>query len=69
MGRKQINRALRTEYNWELAQDTTTTWRIGDGTVAFYNYCYFTIAGFSEIDTFRSNQIREGALSREEGLS
>jgi glutamine---fructose-6-phosphate transaminase (isomerizing) len=64
----EINRVLRTEYNWELAQDTTTTWRIGDGTVAFYNYCYYTIAGFSEIDTFRSNQIREGALSREEGL-
>lgn len=63
-----INRTLREEYNWELAPDTPTTWRIGDGTVAFYNYCYFTIAGFSEIDTFRSNQIREGALSREEGL-
>jgi hypothetical protein len=26
------------------------------------------IAGFSEIDTFRSNQIREGVLSREEAL-
>jgi glucosamine--fructose-6-phosphate aminotransferase (isomerizing) len=64
----EINRSLRKEYNWELAPDTTTTWRIGDGTVAFYNYCYYTIAGFSEIDTFRSNQIREGALSREEGL-
>ncbi|NPV05208.1 MAG: hypothetical protein HPY67_10805 [Syntrophaceae bacterium] len=62
----EINRVLRTEYNWELAPDTTSTWRIGDGTAAFYNYCYYTIAGFSEIDTFRSNQIREGALSREE---
>ena len=26
------------------------------------------MAGFSEIDTFRSNQIREGMLTREEGL-
>jgi len=27
------------------------------------------VAGFSEYDTFRSNQIREGMLSREEGLN
>jgi hypothetical protein len=26
------------------------------------------VAGFSEFDTFRSNQIREGLISREEGL-
>jgi glucosamine--fructose-6-phosphate aminotransferase (isomerizing) len=26
------------------------------------------VAGFSEIDTFRSNQIREGMLSRENAL-
>ena len=48
--------------------DTTTTWRIGDGTAGFYNYVYYTVAGFTEHDTFRSNQIREGQLSREKAL-
>lgn len=55
-------------YDWEKAPDTNTTWRIGDGTAAFYNYLYYLIAGFTEHDTFRSNQIREGAMRREEAL-
>lgn len=55
-------------YDWEKAPDTNTTWRIGDGTAAFYNYIYYTVAGFTEHDTFRSNQIREGQISREEAL-
>ena len=56
-------------YDWEKAIDTNTTWRIGDGTAAFYNYIYYTVAGFTEHDTFRSNQIREGQISREEALN
>jgi len=59
---------LREKYGWEIANDTTTTWRIGDGTAAFYNYIFYTVAGFSEFETFRSNQIREGMITREEGL-
>lgn len=55
-------------YDWERAPDTKTTWRIGDGTAAFYNYLYYTVAGFTEHDTFRSNQIREGDLTRDEAL-
>ena len=55
-------------YDWEKAPDTSTSWRIGDGTAAFYNYIYYTVAGFTEHDTFRSNQIREGQISREEAL-
>lgn len=55
-------------YDWEKASDTSTTWRIGDGTAAFYNYIYYTVAGFTEHDTFRSNQIREGQISREEAF-
>ena len=65
---REIDELLFKEYKWEKAVDTTTTWRIGDGTAAFYNYIYLTVAGFSEHDTFRSNQIREGMLSREAGL-
>lgn len=64
---EQIDDTL-LRYDWERAPDTKTTWRIGDGTAAFYNYVYYTVAGFTEHDTFRSNQIREGDLTREEAL-
>lgn len=64
----EIEDLIINEYEWETAIDTRTTWRIGDGTASFYNYVYFTVAGFSEHDTFRSNQIREGALTREKGM-
>lgn len=63
----EVNRVLET-YGFEKAPDTNTTWRIGDGTAAFYNYIYYTVAGFTEHDTFRSNQIREGHITREEAL-
>ena len=63
-----INDTLVNQYSWEKAVDTSTTWRIGDGTAAFYNYVYYTVAGFTEHDTFRSNQIREGQISRDEAL-
>jgi len=65
---QEVNKVLK-KYNWELSKDTDTTWRIGDGTVAFYNYIYYTVAGFSEIDTFVSNQIREGDITRQKGLN
>ena len=65
---KTVNDTLINQYDWETAIDTSTTWRIGDGTAGFYNYVYYTVAGFTEHDTFRSNQIREGQLSREEAL-
>lgn len=65
---KEIEELILNEYDWEKAIDTNSTWRIGDGTASFYNYIYYTVAGFSENDTFRSNQIREGLISREEGL-
>jgi hypothetical protein len=64
----EIDSLLKSEYEWELAQDTSTTWRIGDGTAAFYNYIYRTVAGFTEHDTFRSNQVREGDITRDEAL-
>lgn len=63
-----IVNGILAQYDWELAPDTNTTWRIGDGTAAFYNYLYYTVAGFTEHDTFRSNQIREGQITRQEAL-
>ena len=63
-----INSILINEYDWELANDTKTTWRIGDGTASFYNYIYYVMAGFTENDTLRSNQIRESKITREKAL-
>ncbi|WP_375170189.1 hypothetical protein [Marinobacter sp.] len=65
---KQIDDTLINQYDWETAVDTSTTWRIGDGTAALYNYIYYLVAGFTEHDTFRSNQIREGEITRDEAL-
>jgi len=65
---KEVNNTLIGKYDWETSVDTSTTWRIGDGTAGFYNYVYYTVAGFTEHDTFRSNQIREGQLTRVDAL-
>ncbi len=64
----EVNRTLIGEYEFELSPDSPSSWRIGDGTAPFYNYIYMTARGFSEFDTFRSNQIREGQISREQAL-
>lgn len=66
---RTIHDVLARHYGWESSDDSASTWRIGDGTAAFYNYIYHTVAGFSEHDTFRSNQIRAGLISREEALA
>ncbi|KJY84157.1 glucosamine 6-phosphate synthetase [Vibrio galatheae] len=66
---QKIDSTLLNVYDWEKAIDTPTTWRIGDATAAFYNYVYYTVAGFTEHDTFRSNQIREGDITREQALA
>jgi asparagine synthetase B (glutamine-hydrolysing) len=63
-----VNNTLIEDYNWEVAKDSPTTWRIGDGTAAFYNYIYATVAGFTENDSFRSNQVLEGIITREDAL-
>lgn len=63
-----IVKTLLNEYDWETDPGTKATWRIGDGTAAFYNYIYYMVAGFSENDSFRSNQIREGFFTRSDAL-
>jgi glutamine---fructose-6-phosphate transaminase (isomerizing) len=63
-----IESTIINEYDWEISVDTKSTWRIGDGTASFYNYIYTLVAGFSENDTFRSNQIREGMITRKKAL-
>jgi len=66
---KLIEKILKEEYGW--ASDERfgkNQWRMGDGQTAFINYIYYTLAGFSEFDNFRSNQIREGMLTRDEAV-
>jgi hypothetical protein len=65
---KQIVSTITDRYDWETAPDTKSTWRIGDGTAAFYNFIYWTAAGFTESDTFRAGQVRNGTMSRDEAL-
>ena len=65
---KEIEETIIKNYNFELSPDTESSWRIGDGTASFYNYIYYSLAGFSESEPMRSNQIREGQITREEGL-
>ena len=63
-----VDETLISQYGWETSPDCQSTWRIGDGTAPFYNYIYYLVAGFTENDTLRSNQIREGMMTREEAL-
>jgi hypothetical protein len=66
---KEILDLLKKEYDWE--EDKAygkNQWRMGDGQTAFTNYIWYTVAGFSEFDNFRSNQIRESLVTREEAL-
>jgi hypothetical protein len=56
---QEIVGTIRREYDWEVATDTTSTWRIGDWTAAFYNYIYLTIAGWTEDEVMLSNMVRE----------
>ncbi len=65
---KTVVDSIINEYAWETSPETETTWRIGDATAAFYNYIYFTVAGFTEDDDMLSNMIREDYISREEAL-
>ena len=43
-------------------------WRMGDTQTAFNNYIYNELAGFTEYDEFRSHQIRDAKLNRDEAL-
>lgn len=65
---RKIVDTLKSEYQWETPKETRATWRTDDGTSAFYNYIYYMGQGFTENDSFRSRQIREGLLTRQQAL-
>lgn len=66
---EDVNSVLLNQYGWEVDPEYSSTWRIGDGTAALYNFIYYSYVGFSELDTFRSNQIRSGQISRSAAIS
>jgi glucosamine--fructose-6-phosphate aminotransferase (isomerizing) len=66
---KKIIDILAKEYQWQTdISYGKNQWRMGDGQTAFNNFIYYTIAGFSEYDNFRANQVREGLITRQEAL-
>jgi len=65
---REINETLIKEYDWEISDETPSTWRVDDGTVPFTDYIYYMMSGLTINDTFRSNQIREGRINRDEAL-
>ena len=52
---KEIIDVLQKEYNWsnDLVYGKNQ-WRMGDGQTTFNNFIYYTLAGFSEFDNFRT---------------
>ena len=67
--KKEMSRYFIKEYNWmsDYAYGKNQ-WRMGDGQTTFNNFIYYTLAGFSEFDNFRSNQVCEGFINRDEAL-
>ena len=66
---KKMTDTLVNEYDWVLDKSYgLNQWRMGDGQTAFNNFVYYQIAGFSEYDNFRSNQIRENLIDRKTAL-
>ena len=65
-----MKEVLKNEYGWISDKSYgKNQWRMGDGQTAFNNFIYYHLAGFSEYDNFRSNQIREGMITREEAIT
>ena len=65
----EIDSVLKNDYGWRsYTQYGENQWRIGDGQTALTNYIFLTFSGFSEYDNFRSLQIREGVISRDDSI-
>jgi hypothetical protein len=58
-----------SSHGWRGSVTRNTSWRVGDSTSSFYNLAYMAAVGFTENDTFLSNQIRQGQISREYAAS
>jgi predicted glutamine amidotransferase len=58
------------EYGWVVNErNPMQQWRMGDATSPLYNFLYLLTIGYTENDAFKSNQIREKLITREEALN
>jgi len=64
----EVISTLLNEYEWETSDENPSTWRIDDATVPLSDYIYYLMSGLTINDTFRSNQVRDGMISRDEAL-
>ena len=65
---KKVVSTITKELDWKGAPDATTTWRIDDSAYPIIDYIYYKLVGFTSHDEIYSKMIREGQISREEGL-
>ena len=57
------------EYGWAVNdRNPKQKWRMGDATSPLYNFLYLLTIGYTENDAFKSNQIRENLITREDAL-
>ncbi|MBI4846237.1 MAG: hypothetical protein HY810_07180 [Candidatus Omnitrophica bacterium] len=63
---QEITKTLINNYGWECPSNTKLIWRMSDVASFFHSYIYLAVAGFTENDTFRSAQVRDGVMDREE---
>ncbi len=66
---EELLKTIREELNWKSPPDTILTWRTDDATSPWYNFLYYSMAGFTENDELLSNMIREGMINREKALA
>lgn len=65
---EEVVPTIRRELDWRGASDTVATWRVDDAAYPLIDYLYLKLVGFNEFDEFYSKLIREGQISRDEGL-
>lgn len=61
-----IVNTIKKGVGWKSSSNNT--WRDGDLVSAYTSMVYLAHLGFTENDTFRSNQIRDGVITRDEAL-
>jgi predicted glutamine amidotransferase len=67
---EHIDQVLKKEYGWSSYKGYgKNQWRMGDGQTALSNYVFYNLGGFSEYDNFRSVQVREGVIDRDEAVA
>jgi hypothetical protein len=65
---KKILTDLRTNYNWKIPEGLVTDWHSDCMFHVFKEYMFQNMIGASYTDSFLSNQVRYGLITREEAI-